>query len=161
MFKNIYKKGAAWGLLCGALIITSISIPAYAGENTGAQLLETQFEDNESFRIFKYRTLKALNELRDLGLTPQAIVATLGQNDQIADATDSAATAISDYTSDVGQEIAGAVQDKANEVVQDVTDKAAEAAKEQMNNWVDSLGESIGRAIREFIDGILGGNNAQ
>lgn len=157
-YMNDIPKGAARILLCSALTISILRSPVSV-HAADQQMLTTGIEDNDSFRVFRYRTLKALNELRDLGLTPQAIVETLGQSDQIADATDSATTAISDYTSDVGQEIAGAVQEKANEVVRDVTDKATEAAKEQMNNWVDSLGESIGQAIREFIDGIMGGNN--
>lgn len=145
------KKGAAQVILCGALAVSAIPMTAYASTGDSGRLLEAQFEDEEGFRLFRYRTLKALNTLRDVGMTPQAIVQTLSGNDPAIDGTDAADT-LSGYTSD----IADAVTDKTQEIVQDATDAAMDAARQQMNNWVDSLGWSIGQAIRDAIDNVLG-----
>lgn len=154
---NIIKKNAARILLCSVLIINTMSITAYASDE---QMLTTGFEENENFRLFKWRTLKALNTLRDYGLTPQAIADNLF-GDSLSVTTGNADSAISDYTSDIGQNIADAVQERTEEAVQDATDKATEAAKRQMNNWVDQLGESIGNALRDLIDSIFGGSSEE
>lgn len=155
--RNTIKKGAARILLCSALAISIISVPVHAAEE---QMLTTGFEDNESFRLFKWRTLKALNTIRDAGLTPQAIVDNLFGSGAVTGAAQSAEGALSDYADGIGQEIADAVQEQTEAVVQNATDAATEAAKRQMNNWVDSMGESIGNALREMIDSILGGSDA-
>lgn len=165
--RNTIKKGAARIILCSALAISTITLPVSAAD---PQMLTTGLENNEDVRLFKYRTLKALNTIRDYGLTPQAIVANLF-GDAITNATGDAADtvdgAIADYTDDVGQNLADAVQERTQAIASEAADAAKEAgdkavtqatdaAKQQMNNWVDSIGESIGQSLREFIDGIFG-----
>lgn len=164
--KNI-KKGAARVILCSVLAIRTIALPVYAANE---QMLVTGYEENENFRLFKWRTLKALNTIRDVGLTPQAIVNNLfgdGLTDTTENATDAVDSAISDYTDDIGQNLADAVQERTQAIASEAADvakeagdkavaQATDAAKEQMNNWVDSIGESIGQSLREFIDSIFG-----
>lgn len=158
--KHQIKKGAARVILCSALAISIIPMTASASSGDSGRLLEAQFEDAEGFRLFKYRTLKALNTLRDLGMTPQAIVETLSgfEDSDLGTQAQDAAGQISAYTDNIGQDIADAVTEQTQAIVQDAADAATAAARRQMNNWIDSLGESIGRAIRDAIDGVLGGS---
>lgn len=165
--RNTIKKGAARILLCSALAISTITLPVSAADQ---QMLTTGFEDNEDFRLFKWRTLKALNTIRDVGLTPQAIVGTLfgdGLTAATENTTDAVDGAISSYTDDIGQDLADAVTERTQAIASEAADAAKEAgdkaveqatetAKAQMNNWVDSIGESIGQSLREFIDSIFG-----
>lgn len=155
-------------ILCGALAISAgtmtgavIPMTVQAQETDGTQrMLEAQFEDAEGFRLFRYRTLRALNKIRDAGLTPQAIVETLqgarddGTMSGLVDQTGlgEAGAAVSDYTGELAQSIT----DTAREQTQTITEDAAAAAQAQMNNWADSLGRSIGNAIRRAIADVLG-----
>lgn len=158
------KKGAARIILCSALAISAMPMTTYASSGDSGRLLEAQFEDQEGFRLFRYRMLKALNTLRDAGMTPQAIAQTItnaergGADGESADARNFANVTddVSDYASHVAQGISDEVQERTQEIVQDATDAATEAARQQMNNWVDSLGESIGKAIHDAIGGVLG-----
>lgn len=186
MILNWLQNRAARVILCSALAIGSVAVTGVAAaepmtvcaqesnDSGTPRMLEAQFEDAEGFRLFKYRTLRALNKLRDMGLTPQAIMQTLRGLDTsqsgedrvsdgvdaatadassaIGDAADSVSEQVGAYVGDVAQDVAGAVQEQTQVIARD----AADAAREQMNGWAESIGESIGNALRDAIDQVLG-----
>lgn len=161
MVSKIHKqlrKGAARVILCGALAVSAAASTACSSSAASDETQETRAADAEGTRLFKYRTLRALNTLRDMGLTPQGAVDALSglrDNEAVAEATDDAAGRIQQYTSDVGQDIADTVTEQTQAAVRQATDAATDVARREMSNWVDSLGRSIGSAIREFAEGIM------
>lgn len=169
--------GVATIVVCSALAVTRpISCCASEGFGTEQTVSHETAEDedrDETIRILKFRLLKALNVLRDAGLTPQAILEEVEGShgapesaleagttaaeglqgpagDMVGQLQESAGNAISDATEDIAQ--------AAGDAASDAVDQATDAAKEKADEAIDSIGDRMRQSLQEFLDGIFHNN---